>query len=504
MSKTELGAAKHAAKAFGIPLQELRRTRTASRSPEPRKCRYVFWLDSSKMWVVVRRGLSSKGMTAADQTSAAKLAATAIGCRVADAFRAKTSTARPHARHFKFVVWENGSMKWRARLKGFDCQPRYTIKASAAKAASPMFRIPLATLRLKQPQKALLRESRGILRIRYMMLMALHGTDNADHPTVPGDLADLLRRPLLRRIPGLLVPFIVAKYGPHRDALADAMRHASSAATKALDNEELLHAALVGSLGQLSGQCLASAWRRNVGRTNAHHGGLVRYAHATLKLLLPAKRRSNLQGLVHLGLSKRPFRLAPLSDALRQRLATVNVFGEALASSKAPTTMSEWATEVARLQSALRGATKVTGFTEPRSYRSLWVIRCWLIWLMRRSGIPRLKLTAKDTVHHFAKAFPDQRCWIHRLAGRGHEHTPMQEVFKLCDYCAPPEYFSMFACLFGDRDLVVSLQRLPPGWLSTNKDALLKAPRQTFDSHRRSAPHIQTPCSAPPTHSPHV
>ena len=107
-----------------------------------------------------------------------------------------------------------------------------------------MFRIPFATLRLKQPQKALLRESRGILRIRYMMLMALHGTDNADHPTVPGDLADLLRRPL-------------------------------------------------PDTGML------------------HHSGLVRYAHATLKLLLPAKRRNNLQGLVHLGLSKRPFRLAP-------------------------------------------------------------------------------------------------------------------------------------------------------------------------------------------------
>ncbi len=52
----------------------------------------------------------------------------------------------------------------------------------------------------------------------------------------------------------------------------------------------------------------------------------------------------------------------------------------------------------------------------------------------------------------------------------------MLEVFKLCNYKAPPELFSMYGCLFGDANLVVHLQRLPADWLSANFDTLLRVP----------------------------
>ena len=314
------------------------------------------------------------------------------------------------------------------------------------------------------------------------MLLALYVTANADCPIVPGDLADLLGRRWenLREMPGMLVPFILAKYGPHRDVLADVVRRKVKA--KDVHSEETLYASLVSSLKRLSGQSLASAWTRNVGRKNTHHSGLVRYAHSALRVLQPLKskrprKQGEAPGVVHLGLSKRPFHITNFSEALKKRLGSMASFGEELLRTKAPTTLREWAAEVARLQAALNGRTKVPGFMGPQTYRSLWFIRCWLIWVMRCSGIPRLRLTPEDTVQVFARIFPDQRRWILRLAGSRQESTPMQEVLKQCNFKAPPELFSMYGCLFGDINLVACLQRLPADWLSTNLDTLLRVPR---------------------------
>ena len=502
MAETELGAARMAAKAFGIPVKLLRRTPLRSlalgkHGPEPRRYKHVHWSVSSKVWVVVRRQgeawHAAKGLTAPDQRTAAKLAAKVCGCPIADLrLGAKTSNIRPHARHYRFVFWDRFAKKWRVIRKGFDCPPRYAVEVKAARAASRLFKIPLAELRFKTPRKALGMERIGQVRDRFKMLLALHVTANADRPIVPGDLADLLSRRWenLKEMPGMLVPFILAKYGPHRDVLADVVRRKVKA--KDVHNEETLHASLVSSLERLSGQPLASAWTRNVGRKNTHHSGLVRYAHSALRVLQPLKskrprKQGEAPGVVHLGLRKRPFRIAHFSEARKKRLGSMASFGQELLRTKAPTTMQEWAAEVARLQAALSGRTKVPGFTGPRTYRSLWFIRCWLIWVMRRSGIPRLRLTPKDTVQVFARIFPDQRRWILRLAGRRQENTPMQEVFKLCNFKAPPELFSMYGCLFGDINLVVHLQRLPADWLSTNLDTLLRVPRLSVTSLNKLA-----------------
>ena len=452
MAKTELGAARLAAKAFGIPVKLLRRMPlgSARSGPEPRKYKHVHWSVSSKRWVVVRRRgeawHAATGLTAHDQRSAAKLAAKACGCRIADLLlsaKLKTAKVRPHARHYRFVFWDRFAKKWRVIRKGYTCQPRYDIEAKAARAASELFKIPLAELRFKTPRKGLNMEPIGNVRERFKKLMALHVTANADRPIVPGDLADLLSRRWdnLREMPGMLVPFILAKYGPHRDVLEDIVRRTLKA--KDPRNEETLHASLASSLERMSGLSLASAWTRNVGRKNTHHSGLVRYAHSALRIIHPHKSKGTrkdgkTQRVVHLGLRKRPFHISHFSDALKQRLGSMAAFGNELARTKAPTTLREWAAEVARLQAALSGRTKVPGFTGPRTYRSLWFIRCWLMWVMRRSGIPRLRLTTKDTVQVFARIFPDQRRWILRLAGRRQENTPMLEVFKLCNYKAPP------------------------------------------------------------------
>ena len=162
MAATELGAARMAAKAFGIPVRLLRQTPLRSQlgqhGPKPRRYKHVHWSRSSKVWVVVRRQGEgwhvAKGLTAPDQRSAAKLAAKVCGCRIDDLrLGAKTSNVRPHARHYRFVFWDRFAKKWRVRRKGFDCQPRYTVEVMAARAASRLFKIPLADLRFKTPRR---------------------------------------------------------------------------------------------------------------------------------------------------------------------------------------------------------------------------------------------------------------------------------------------------------------------------------------------------------------
>jgi len=71
--------------------------------------------------------------------------------------------------------------------------------------------------------------------------------------------------------------------------------------------------------------------------------------------------------------------------------------------------------------------------------------------------------------------FPDQRCWILRLARHRNRHMQVADLFKECGFCGPPELLSMFTCLFGDIDLTAFLQTMPKGWLETHFAAIVKA-----------------------------
>ena len=107
-SSTELGAARLAAKAFAMSLASLRiasRPKTAAF----RRYRYVFWVASRGMWVVVRKGHSSVGLCADSQEGAAKLAARVFGCTVSSLLLAPKTSSQPTRRplrHYGFVVWD--------------------------------------------------------------------------------------------------------------------------------------------------------------------------------------------------------------------------------------------------------------------------------------------------------------------------------------------------------------------------------------------------------------
>ena len=477
MSKSELAAAKIAAATFKVSLQSLLRRPKVSAPTGRRKYKYVLLLSKLSKWVVSRSGHMCPGAWI-DQEAAARVAAKAFGVNLADLrLPDKSLRSRPGARRYRYVVYCSWASKWRILRKGFAHRPCYDTEEEAAKSASRLFEIPLVDLRLPKRIRVLGTESVDALRDRFRDLMQVYSTSNHDRPVLPGDPKDLLHRnsasalSLLRASPGLVVPLLWCKYGPHRDALLEvAKTHGPKRAS-----EEVLYAIMSQTFRNLSGWVLEQAWRQNVGRKNAHHSGLVRFAHVGLRLLVPvATGRS--ADVVRLGMNQRTFRIARLTKPMAAKLRTLINVGKAMLRTPGPTTVNQWAAAVAKLQDVLQGPPKAAGFGSCTSYRALWVIRVWLIWMMRRAGVNRLSLGPKCTAEAFAKLFPDQRCWILKFAGRKQALLPMVDVLKNAGFTAPPELFSMFTCLFGDTDLVSALQRQAPNFLRLRHRVLVKAP----------------------------
>ena len=110
----------------------------------------------------------------------------------------------------------------------------------------------------------------------------------------PGDVENLFaveaQSQMVER-PGMIVPFVLAKYGPHREAILAACEVASRGRNNSpqmlgLSGVEDLYNILVDSLIRMSKISHADleVWTRNVGR-NMRGVGLVNYCRATLGLI---------------------------------------------------------------------------------------------------------------------------------------------------------------------------------------------------------------------------
>lgn len=438
--------------------------------PEQRKYRYVHWLPERRKWIVKRRGFSSSQLRADTQEQAAKLAAKAFGCTVKSLLLSGGSLLLSPARHFRNVCWDRIRKRWRVRQ--VPRQPRFQSEEDAAHFAARLAKVPLAHIKLPCPKRTR-RDTNADLRCRFKLLMRLYCTSDPKSPCIPGDLMDLISRPYPTRMaPGLLVPFILSKFAPHRDALTNASAELRPKSKEVAQN---LHATLSQAIRALSGELPDKGWTQNVGRKNCHHSGLTMFLWKATGFLKPACRNDS-KDMVRLGVQQRRFIIQKLDTSMRTKLASLDAFGRVAHRALPPQTIAEWEQEVLKLQHALTGPPKVCGFSiGASSYRSLWIIRCILIWKMRRHGISHLRLQSNTTVRTFAALFPDQRAWVLRLSGWHNQDMLVADLFKDCGYCGPPELFSMFTCLFGDTDLTAILQNKPKDWLETHRPGLLQA-----------------------------
>ena len=99
---------------------------------------------------------------------------------------------------------------------------------------------------------------------------------------------------------------------------------------------------------------------------------------------------------------------------------------------------------------------------------------------MQAAGVERL--AGSIALSKFHEMCPDQSNWSHRLLGRGG-----RSIAKLCeavDYDGPVELLSMWACLFGDREL----RRFSAGWIRGRTVELRTASRQ-FSQQYGFSPH---------------
>ena len=104
----------------------------------------------------------------------------------------------------------------------------------------------------------------------------------------PGDMADMDRRAsqgsLILAHPNFIIPMMLAKFGPHRDALNDAFLKVRKPDN---DPSELrwTYLVIVAALVTLSSidSSIMDQWFAGPGRMTTHHSGLVVYSNRSLK-----------------------------------------------------------------------------------------------------------------------------------------------------------------------------------------------------------------------------
>lgn len=405
-----------------------------------RRYRYLSWHRNMKVWVVQRKGQPSPG-SHPSQDEAAKMAAAAFKMPL-DKLRLPTAKAKDHKRHkrksthvrlYKHVYYHAARRVWTVVLKGQPSPGSCQCQHQAAKLAAKVLRVPLAKLQLRQSDRPSL-QPQNVHQERFRQLWRVY-----QPAAVPGDL-DSLFQPgschFIRRAPeGLLLPFLLAKYGPHRQALASAWAtEAKKAEPK--DAKDKVQAKgqeavcrrnfkiMAMALTALHEVPLGEAWTANVGRGTTHHSGLVTLAHLSLGMLQPAAN-----GALQLGNALRRYQLLPFTHRVQARLLSWHRFGAAMAAAKPPTTLAEWEQEMRTLQASSKG---VCGLAGPRSYRTLWVCRSWLIFRMRSSTakINRLTLDPGCSTATFCQLFPDQKAWVAKLSGKRCGPLLVEELFN--------------------------------------------------------------------------
>ena len=123
---------------------------------------------------------------------------------------------------------------------------------------------------------------------------------------------------------------------------------------------------------------------------------------------------------------------------------------------KAPRTCVQWQ----RAQTQAFSGLEALPFSVPRlptkgehDYVSMWTVRTYMITLMAKEGIPRLKVDPDMWTLSFCKMNPDENQHLKRMYWSLRPKS-VEELLEMCG-CSGlrPELFSMLACLCGDAAL---------------------------------------------------
>ena len=310
----------------------------------------------------------------------------------------KTLLRSQPKRSHRFVYWHNTQSKWQVKI-GKRHHGLFTEHDEALTMASKQTGLTIEDLQLCPDRVRRSVQGQRNAVSQHLAWFQLLYQAFADHKEMayPGDMADLHRRAsqgsLILAHPNFSIPMLLAKYGPHRDALAHAFQKVPKP-----DNDPMelqwTYCVLVAALVSISriDMSIMEDWFAGPGRGTTHHSGLAVYAHKSLNILtpydgeLPRKKRTggpNSPEVLEIGKQARAFQIQTYTEKLGETLAKVRAFGLALLKVKPPNSLAEWSQAMSEMTTAVP---KAPGLPSPRCYRYKWVVRGFWDFARKQAG----------------------------------------------------------------------------------------------------------------------
>ena len=302
-------------------------------------------------------------------------------------------------RSHRYVYWHVGNQRWVAQV-GQSYYGEYQDYNQAVKCIVQKSGLSEAQLRLDPEEtRANVQGQRGMVAKHADWFAHMWQCYRLSPNKVanPGDLRDMHGRThgpaaALLRIPHLIVIMLLAKYGPHRDALQEARVHIGAPPEPHNDAKASRWAydVVVEALRRIAKvpHARMQPWWDGPGKHTSHHSGLVVIAHRTLGILTPMDQpkpkkstprgkkptpkgkkptpkckptpkvkklskshgqRASIGTLV-LNKGQRTFTINPYNPTVGTKLNKLRLFGEALLKLPVAKTVTEWAQRVESMQ----------------------------------------------------------------------------------------------------------------------------------------------------------
>ena len=339
--------------------------------------------------------------TFANEEEAAQAAADKLGQPKKTLLRshqAKPSKRSHPKRSHRFVYWHRAESKWQVKI-GTQHYGNFAEHDEALAMATKKTGLTIEDLQLHPDcvRKSVQGQRHAVSQHLSWFQHLYQAFADPKEVAYPGDVADMHRRAsqgsLILAHPNFIIPMMLAKFGPHRDALADAFLKVPKPDN---DPSELqwTYLVIVAALVTLSriDISIMDEWLSGPGRQTTHHSGLVVYSHVSLKILTPChgelppkkrKRGPNSPQVLVLGRTARAFRIQPYTPELGETLAKVRTFGLALLTVQPPNSLAEWIQAMSEMTTAVP---KAPGIPSAKCYRYKWVVRGFWDFTRRQAG----------------------------------------------------------------------------------------------------------------------
>lgn len=334
----------------------------------------------------------------AKEEQAAAAVAKKLGQPKASLLRTPAPAKAPKRSH-RYVYWHSANQAWQVKIGGvflglFEQHEDALLMATkeTGHTRDELQLCPNVVRRSLQGQRNAVSQHACWFQKLYMAYAT------SKEVAYPGDLCDMgdraSRKSRIMAHPNFIVLTLLAKFGPHRDALHDAFLSTPKLVRDHL-NLKWTYKVIVAALVALSSidADLMDPWLAGPGKMSTHHSGLVVYANRSLKILAacseePNRKKSRVEGRstqrLVFGKHPRAFLIQPYSENVEAILLKVRTFGEALLKVEPPASLEECSAAMSSMTSAANSA---PGIPTSTCYRYKWVVRGYWDFLRRSAGM---------------------------------------------------------------------------------------------------------------------